>query len=295
MLTARASFVALLALTGLCAHNLESQAASAAINVASRPRVLVPAPPASGGSVFMATSDTGGTVLSSDQKRQAAAVSPLVPTRSPYVGAQVGYAFGSTGNFASNLVAAGSVLYTVVGADTKSTSRFKFFLPVRGNIAALASSSDTAQKNKIQQLLTSTDGLRIGVEPYVTLGSIGPYMQATLVTSAGWKLNAIKDKNDTTRYLALGRLSAGFEIGVGASDGSKLPITIDANAVYSSFTDASYKPVLGSDYPKSSWSGEYTIVIPVASDMAVLTEAISAQRTTPIWRIGLILVASSSK
>lgn len=288
-------FVTTAALASLLSSPVGAQAASAAVNVASTRRVVVT--DAKGNSSIVPENSTltaavleGGTVTTPTQP-----IAGTTPGRNPYVGAQLGYSFNNTGDFASNLVASGSVLYTVIAADPKSSSSTKFFLPIRANFSALNAVDSASRSKQVQQLLSSAQGLRVGVEPYLTLSDWGPFIHPVLFGSAGWKINAVKDKSDTTRYVTLGRLSGGLELGIGPSDGSKLPITLDLAPVYSIFADRTYRSVFGANFPKSVWSTEVTIVLPVAANMGVLSEAISGQHTLPVWRVGLVLMATAGQ
>jgi len=214
------------------------------------------------------------------------------PARNPYVGAQAGYVFGG-GDFASNVIANGSMLYQVLQASTISHGKkLSFFLPVRGNVSSLVAAKDSAGRAKAaQSIVSGAQGLRVAVEPYLALPSVG-FLTTGLFASAGWKMNTVKDKNDTTRYLALGRLALGLEAVLGPQDGSKSPIVVDVSPVYSAFAGRDFQSVSG--LQKSVWSGEFTVVIPVAASMGFLTEAVVAQRALPVWRLGLIMSATSA-
>ena len=216
--------------------------------------------------------------------------------RNPYVGAQIGYAFGN-GEFASNLVTAGTFLYELDIGQNDTTPTFGF--PVRGNIgpiltAGLDKTDDAAKEARdkaIQDLVISAQGIRVGIEPWWRIAGNDDkaIFQATLFASAGWKLNAVKDANDTTRYLAAGRVSGGIDFGLGRRNGGRLPIIITMAPVYSVFANDDFKKIEG--LRKQYASGELTIVIPVAANAALLTEGIVASRRSPVWRIGLMAVA----
>lgn len=212
--------------------------------------------------------------------------------RNPYVGAQAGYVFGG-GDFASNLVANGSVVYQVLQTahTTSSGKTVSFLLPVRGNVSALVGAKDATDRNKkIQDLVSGAQGMRVSVEPYLALPNAG-YLQTGFFGTAGWKLNAVKDAKDSTHYLALGRFSVGFEASLGPPDGSKNPIVIDLAPVYSTFASRDYLGIDG--LQKSVWSGELSVIVPFGTSVGLLTEAVVAQRALPVWRTGVILTAAS--
>lgn len=217
---------------------------------------------------------------------------PAVGTRNPYVGAQAGYVFGE-GDFASNLVANGSVVYNVleINGKTKAGKGYGFFLPVRGNISSLVAASDQDARDKAgQKLISGAQGMRVAVEPYIALPA-ARFLQPALMASIGWKLNSVKDANDTTRYLSLGRFSAGAELAIGPADGSRNPIVLSVSPVYSVFATRDYQKVNG--LKRSIMSGEFTVVVPLGTSVGLLTEAVFARQTTPAWRTGVILTAAS--
>lgn len=227
------------------------------------------------------------SAVGSDDKAQ-----PVVGARNPYVGAQVGYVFGD-GTFASNLVANGSVVYNVLEVTgAKGSGRgIGFFLPVRGNVSSLVAASDDDGRSKAaQQLISSAQGMRVAVEPYLSLPGTR-FLRPALFAAVGWKLNAVKDANDTTRYLSLGRFSGGGEIAIGPADGSKNPIVISLSPVYSVFSTRDYQKVQG--LTRSITSGELTVVVPLGTSVGLLTEAVVARNALPSWRTGVILTAAS--
>ena len=218
-----------------------------------------------------------------------------VSSSNPYVGAQAAYVFGG-GRFASNLVANGSVAYKVLSksiVDSAKHERFRFFVPVRGNMASLiAAKDDTSREKKAQSLISEAQGLRVSVEPTLDLPPL-EFLRSSIVTSVGWKLNAVKADDDSTVYLALGRLSAGlsFAIGPTAKGTTTMPIVVELVPTFSSFATRDYQRVTGLE--KSFWSGDLTVIVPVGSGMGFLTEATVAQRALPTWRTGLVLTAQT--
>lgn len=270
--------------------SVHGQSAAAAVNVGSK-RTLTGTRP-NGSAALFSAADSGGTVLGDTSKPKA--VKPTVPTRNPYVGAQFGYSLNGSGGPSGNLIAAGSVMYSVIAPDAKNAAKDRFFLPIRGNLAGLTSDS-TASSKKVQQLLSSVQGIRIAAEPYLLIGGDDSYFHPALFGSAGWKINSGKDKTDTTRYMTAGQASFGGELGLGPSDGSKLPVTIDLAYMFTAFADRNYRAVLGSDFPKSVHSGVLTMVLPVMSNTGVLSELTFGQRTLPSWRIGAVFIADGSK
>jgi hypothetical protein len=234
--------------------------------------------------------------LSNTEQEQVAAA------RNPYVTAQVGYMFGD-GTFASNMITAGGFLYDIDVGQNDDGRTTKFGLPVRGNLApilaaGLDKTGDTekaARDKAIQDLLVSAQGIRVALEPWVQIAGAkdDSKFRSTLYASAGWKLNAVKDPTDTTRYLPAGRMAAGLDFGVGRTKDGRLPLLITLSPVYSVYATGDYKKVPG--LKKAYASGELTIVVPVASNAALMTETIVAAGRSPVWHVGLLTVAASQK
>jgi hypothetical protein len=226
-------------------------------------------------------------VLTSSPDTSSTGTSGYV-ARNPYVGAQTGFTLGG-GGFASNLVAGGSIIYVVINDSSKSA---RFSLPVRGNFSGLnvGSKSDADQK-KISDLVSSATGLRIAVEPEVRFNS-WKYFRPAVFGSAGWKLSAVKDSGDTTHYLPLGRVGGGVELGIGPASSDRLPIVIDLSAVYSSFANREYKAV-GANLERSTLRYEIVVVVPVASSVGFMTEAVVGN-SLPVWRMGFVFIATNN-
>jgi hypothetical protein len=235
---------------------------------------------------------TGETTLFTVPDDQAPPPATASARRNPYVGAQVGYRFGDGGDFANNLIAAGSLMYDVIQPMQDSKKSFEFALPVRGNIGPLIAQEEDSREEKLNEIVTSTQGIRIGIEPYLRLGT-AKYLHPVLFGSAGWKLNAAKDSaSNETNYLALGRFSLGFELGIGDSGDGRLPMTISVSPVYSVFANDPPLNVVPTG-KKSVASYEFTAVVPIATSAALLTEAIAVRDAKPVWRIGLVFVGKN--
>lgn len=271
------------------AARMFAQAPSSAINVGSRERVLVTSK--AGGQMFaMSVHDTIATNVTPSKQ----SVSSTSPGRNPYIGAQFGYSLNGSSKPESNIIGAGTVMYSVIGSATDDTSHLRFYLPIRGNLAGL--SSDSASRSKqLDKLLSSVQGIRVAAEPYLTFPPLGRYVHPVAFASAGWKVNSLKDKLDTSRVITAGRLSLGGELGLGPGDGGKLPVVVDLALVWTAFADGTYRKVLGDDFPASLRSGEFTVVMPIAANTGVLSEAVVGDRAKPVWRLGVILMAEGGK
>lgn len=208
-----------------------------------------------------------------------------------WLGAQVGYKFGSSDGFADNLLVSGRLLYDVdLGAS-------KFHLPVMGNISSLrdvfTSSPKTSEdtiKAKVQDLMISAQGINVGLYPYYIAYS-NEYFQFTLHGSATWKLNAFKDKKDETQYLDQGRFSLGIEASIGKSGNGKYPLTVSVTPTYTFFDAEKYEKIFGEN-KRSITSLEITGVVPVGNGVGLLIESIVASKPFSAFRAGIIIAAS---
>jgi hypothetical protein len=214
---------------------------------------------------------------------------PTAARRHPYVGAQVGYAFGD-GDFASNAVASGTLMYSVIASEENDAKKYRFFLPVVGNFGSLAAVLSEDDKDKLGKLASTSGGLRIALEPYYLLPEPSPGIHPAIFASAGWVLRTAKDTGDTTRYLPQGRLVAGLSIGLGPKNGAAHPIVLELAGVHSAYANREFKKVLGPNAKSTQGSFLATLIVPVAQNTGFLTEVVSLRDSRPVWRMGFIFV-----
>lgn len=216
-------------------------------------------------------------------------------TRSFYLGTQVGYSFTENGDFASGLVASGSVLYSVIHDSSEDQSKVRFFLPVRGNLSSLNVPLDDETKSKLNALVASPGGLQVAVEPYVLLPKVATHLHPQLFASAGWRLSSAKDANDTTRYLPQGRVVLGSALGIGPSEAGAYPLWLEIAGSWTKFASDSYKQLLGSTASASAKAITGTIIAPVAQNAALLTEVFATKGERPVWRVGLVFMGGDNR
>jgi hypothetical protein len=219
---------------------------------------------------------------------------PVTAVRHPYVGAQLGYAF-SDGDFASNAVTTGTIMYPVIGADPNGdgSKSGRFYLPVVGNFGNLAGSESDEDKKKLANLVGSPGGLRIALEPYLVLSDESDPLQFSVFAHAGWALRTSKDANDTLRYLPQGRYAAGVSFSLGPRDGETRPVVAELSWVGTSFANREYRKVLGANADASNSAFLATIIVPTSTTSGFLTEVVATRGSLPTWRLGLVLISSS--
>ena len=215
----------------------------------------------------------------------------------PWVGAQVGYLFGDSKEFADNLLVSGRILYEI---DLNSD---KFKLPVVGNISNIikskvgfeAGESKDKLDSEVKGLMTSNQGLHVGLYPYYLIKKSETF---SLIAHgvAGWKLNGLQDTvNNKVTYLNQGRFSAGVEFGIGRSNAEKIPLTISITPTFTIFDKNEYKGVFGVE--KSTISTlELTCVVPLKKGIGVMFEDIVplSKGMSNVFRVGLIFTAETN-
>lgn len=217
--------------------------------------------------------------------------------KNPWVGAQVGYLFGDSEEFADNLLVSGRILYDI---DLNSE---KFELPVVGNISSIIKSKvgfeegDGKEKldSEVKELMTSNQGLHIGLYPYYRIKT-GETFSLIAHGVAGWKLNGLQDTvNNKVTYLNQGRFSAGLEFGIGRSTADKIPLTISITPTVAIFDKNEYREVFG---VAKSYTGtlELTCVVPLKKGIGVMFEDIVplSKGVSNVFRVGIIFTAETN-
>ena len=223
-----------------------------------------------------------------------------LPANNPWVGAQVGYLFGDSKEFADNLLVSGRILYEI---DLNSPDTSGFHLPVVGNLSNIIKSKvgfvEGEGKDKldseVKEIMTSNQGLHIGLYPYYIIRRNETF---SLIAHgvAGLKLNGIQDTvNNKVTYLNQGRFSAGLEIGIGRSNAEKIPLTLSITPTITIFDKSEYKSVFGVE--KSTINTlELTCVVPLKKGIGVMFEDIFplSKGVRNVFRVGLIFTAETN-
>lgn len=190
---------------------------------------------------------------------------------SPWVNAQVAYRFPTnTPNRINNLHVNGQLLY-VVPTDWSVT------LPVMGNIApittelsGLESFSDSTNA-KIDALVRSTDGINVGIYPYMY--ALETKSCDVVVHGAGaYRINGFPEEDGDVNYLEQLRLGLGSEAFIGDENASRL--TIGFTGVVTLFSKDDYETIVG-ERNNSIWSLETEAVVPIGRGFGALLQWIA--------------------
>jgi len=213
--------------------------------------------------------------------------------RNPWLGGQIGYKFGGSDEFADNLIASARLMYEI------DLSSKKFQLPIMGNVSQLRDNldldldDDIKDEARIQDLITSTQGVNLGLYPYYIWKQKNT-LALIIHGVAAYKINAFKESEESTIYFQQGRFSVGVEAQIGKYDNSKgqYPWTISLAPTLTIFKKSDYTAIFGNE--KSSISSlEITSVLPIGRGMGFLLEAIISDKS--IIRTGLLLSSELTK
>lgn len=217
-----------------------------------------------------------------------AAAGKAVGANNPWFGSQVGYRFGESDEFSSNLLIAGQLVYPInLGAS-------KVKLPVIGNIGGAFAegkvATEGAQKSeKLEKLLQSNTGATIGVYPYraIELSSI---LVLTVHAQASWKGNMLKTRADSTKseLVSQAKFGAGLEMLLGDRSNNSAPLSLSVTPTWLSFSRDQMKRVVGLDEPSIS-GVESVLILPLRTGLGVVFESVIASKSKPALRIGIVL------
>jgi hypothetical protein len=157
------------------------------------------------------------------------------------------------------------------------------------NVASRIGSGADSLDGAIQSLISSDEGLNVGVYPYWTLPDWGKF-KPSFFLSAGAKVNSYKasDSTDKKTSLLVGRFAGGFELALGSGD---TPLTLTVSGVHSRFGAAAYEAVF-KESRSSITSAELTTILPLGTNgTGVIFEAIGVRNAKPSFRLGLLFKA----
>jgi hypothetical protein len=208
-----------------------------------------------------------------------------------WVGATVAYNFATSGQAADKLgVAARATLNS--WRPKWNTGPWTFAVPIVGNVAKPSSGGDGAEELelKAQELLTSSEGIYVGVAPYFErpLNRAKTYA-LRLVGAALARTNAVKDRTaDTTFYLTHSRFSVGALLAIGGFDVGTGVLSAEFSTLR--VNPDKYELAFGERKRRLS-SIELVLIVPIADNVGILGQAVLDQ-TGPrdnAWRLGVVL------
>jgi hypothetical protein len=237
---------------------------------------------------FPCTGQTPSAMINNKGVRNAG-----VSAKNPWLGGQIGYKFGGSGEFADNLLTSARLMYPI-DIGTKN-----FQLPVMGNFSQLRDnlsdklSIDEKNEARLQDLLTSTQGLNIGLYPYYAFPE-KTYFSFNIHGCFVYKLNSFKDVSSNPVYMNQGRFSIGFEANIGKIniDKGQYPFTISIAPTLTTFSKNDYMAVFGST-KSNIGSLEITSILPIGRGVGVLFEAVLSNAST--FRTGLLFTSQLIK
>lgn len=237
-------------------------------------------------------------VEDSDRSRPASQVSgapgqkSVAPNNPWLVGAQAGYTLAGNGSLAENMLVSTRLIYELP-LDTKISGGIR--VPIMGNIASLAETAadEGARQDSLDRateaLLSTAEGLSIGLFPYGQFNQRNANLRGTYFFSAVAKVNTIIDGEGERHSLFQGRFGAGLEYALGkVEQGGRRPLTLSVSGTISVFSKSTYREIFGRDR-SSLPSVEGTMILPVKDNVGALLEGVAAPGHVPTGRIGLIL------
>lgn len=243
---------------------------------------------------LLLVSQTPFSLINSSSKSE---VIGALPANNPWLGAQVGYMFGNSEEFADNLLVSGRLLHHIIKGDSNQLN-----LPVMGNISAVIKDKSrfTTESDKIKSelrdILMQNQGVNIGLYPYFVLKDKDK-ITLTLHGAASWKLNASEDSiSKEVNYLNQGRFSIGADFLIGSKrDGDAHPMSISIAPVISVFSPDEYLKSFGTK--KSAIASlELNAVVPLGKGIGIMFEKIfSFTKDIPgLFNVGLVISSETN-
>lgn len=217
-----------------------------------------------------------------------------LPANNPWVvaGAQVGYKFSGNSDFADGLLASSRIGLQTLRFPGQSA---RVGLPLIGNISRLSPGLGTDSVGSIADRLTNTaEGINVGLYPYyesIDRSGGGP-VQVTFYGSTVWKLNAAKDRNDSsTVYLNQGRFTMGMGVDLYIAENNTMPLSLSIEPVLTMVNADAFERVTGRRENRL-YSVELTGVMPIGNNMGLLAQLGAPDEGKTLFRVGVIYVAS---
>jgi hypothetical protein len=210
------------------------------------------------------------------------------------LGAQFGYKVAGNDDFADALIASSRIVLQQLAFPSQSP---RVGLPVIGNLSKLnASLSEDSVGSLVQKLMSTAEGMNVGLYPYVEMfdPSVNKSTQLTFYGSAVWKLNAGRDRTDSASFaFHQGRFSAGADLNLLIAQGSELPVSLSGEIAVTTFRAQDYHRVTGRSRSKLT-SLELTGILPVRSDLGLLGQVALPLSDIPedksLFRVGFMYV-----
>ena len=189
------------------------------------------------------------------------------------------------------LLSAAKVVYDLpLDGDVLGGAHF----PIMANLADILPNLGEGSKKDsldaaIQSLVTSSDGINVGVYPFWPLTNKLFGVRATVFTGISAKWNEFNDTTANTKQTLLtGRFSGGLEFSIGDETDGKKPLTVSLSAVHSRFGADAYQAVF-KERRSTLNSAELTAILPIQTGVGILFEGIGVEQKKPAFRLGLLM------
>jgi hypothetical protein len=216
-----------------------------------------------------------------------------------WLGGQIGYRFGGSDSFASDLLASGLFTYDVDMGNGWHIPVISNFGGKIGPPSKIASAADGIEK-QMKELAQSATGVTAGIYPYRVVHT-GTHSLVTLHAQTAWRFNALRPfgaegiaaGSDTSTLVDLHQIKVGAGIEVVLGDRKQPGLTfgvtpvgrfvLDQNAYERAFGER--RSILG--------AVEITSILPVRADgVGLLLEGVVGGANQSTFRAGLLLAAS---
>lgn len=210
-------------------------------------------------------------------------------------GAQLGYKVSGNSDFADQFIA--STRLAAQWFEFRGQSP-QFHLPLIGNLSKLtAETPGDSIGGVISKIVNTAEGLNLGFYPYYEFidraGDTPSQAQLTLFGSAGWKLNAGKDREDSTHvYLNQGRFSMGLGLDLYIMRNNTMPLSLSVEPVLTLVDGDAFRRTTGSSESKIH-SLELTGVLPLGNDFGLLGQLTAIDGARSLWRVGVVYVPAA--
>jgi hypothetical protein len=248
--------------------------------------------------VLLSTNSAAGQVpsygFSRNQGGGTSNANRSLPANNPWIvaGAQIGYKFSGNSDFADGLLASSRIGLQTLRFPGQGN---RVGLPLIGNLSRLSPGLGTDSIGSISDRLTNTaEGINVGLYPYfesIDRTKGGP-AQVTFYGSTVWKLNAARDRTDSsTVYLNQGRFTMGVGVDLYIAENNTMPVSFSIEPVLTLVSADAFERVTGRRENRI-YSVELTGVLPIGNNMGLLAQLGAPDDGETLFRVGVIYVAS---
>jgi hypothetical protein len=169
----------------------------------------------------------------------------------------------------------------------------EFNIYFMGNISNVVDNTEaTDLEAKIKEIQQNSQGINLAFYPHYYKEFNSKVLQTlTIYFPLGWKLNALKDQNDTYQYLHQFNGMIGIEFGLLQGKFSKKFMTISFEGKLSKFSKKKYESIFG-EQKSSMISFEITGLVPILNGCGILANYSNSKQTDSTFSLGIVIVNS---